>query len=145
MAQHIKDLVHTIFSAQQASWKSRLFRQWDTIVGKINTHVRLEKIYNDTLILSVEDASWMHELTCLAPVLINTINKTLDKPRIKTLRFRQKGQTCNRSHPTCNNTTHYDKPTKVHLDKKELYALDTIKDDQLQEALKKFLIRCKKE
>lgn len=145
MTRHIKELVNTIFSSQQADWKAQLLKEWDSIVGQINTHVRLEKIYNDSLILSVEDASWMHELSCLAPVLITMINKTLDKPRIKSLRFKQKGITTARSYHTPSHKRYSEPEVPLVLQKKEQAAIDKIKDEQLQEALKRFLMRCKKE
>ena len=79
----------------------------------------------------------------LSPVILQTINGNLDQPRIKRLRFKQLGR-------KKNNKSNQPAPrskqeTVIHLKKKEQKALESIEDEQLRNALKKFLIRCYQE
>jgi len=126
----------------QDDWKASLLANWNAILGNLNGKVRLEKIEEDTLTLGVYDACWMQELYLLTPLLINTINKSLDQPRIKNLRFKRSG--------TAKKNVAVRTPEKkalraVTLSEKERDALKNIKDSQLSSALEQFLIRCYQE
>lgn len=142
MAQQIKNLIHSVFD-QPDNWKIDLLRNWDAIMGNLNTKVYLEKITDDTLTLGVTDSCWMQELYLLSNVLLRVINEKLDKPRIKQLRFKKIGikKEKKQSHTQ-------PKPQKQitrSLTSKEKQALTNIKDTQLQKALQDFLIRCYQE
>ncbi len=142
MTHHLKSLLPTIFK-QDDNWKFQLLNNWSSIVGNLGTHVRLEKIQDDMLILSVYDSCWLQELHCMAPVLLKAINKTLDHPRIKHLRFKTAGVYHKQTHKKEVKEERVYK--QVTLTEREQKALATIKDEQLQQALKKFLIRCYQE
>lgn len=125
------------------SWKIDLLQNWSDIIGSLNTKVKLEKIQDSTLVLSVADACLLQELYLLSPILLRTINEKLDQPRIKRLRFKQAGikkikrkQASPQKRKKLNN---------VILSSKEEAALEKIEDKQLGNALKRFLIRCYQE
>ena len=138
MAKNIKELLPSLLK-QDDNWKFVLLDSWQSILGALSTKVTLEKIQDDTLILGVQDSCWLQELYLLSNVLIKTINQALDKPRIKNLRFKTTGikkvklahaQPLKRSNKV------------VKLSTKENQTLTSIKDEQLRDVLKNFLIRC---
>lgn len=142
MAQPIKQLIHSVFDKPD-NWKIDLLRNWDTIIGSLNTKVYLEKIGDDTLVLGVSDSCWLQELYLLSNVILQVINEKLDRPRIKQLRFKKIGIRPEKK-------AAYVKPkprsrVKRALTPKEKSALTHIKDVQLQQALEDFLIRCYQE
>jgi len=142
MAQQLKKLLPTIFNKHN-DWKFELLTNWPSIVGNLETQVRLEKIYNDTLVLSVQDSCWLQELYLLSPLLIKTINKTLDQPYVKHLRFKTAGVQYKKKQIQKKHVTPEVK--KVTLSKKEEEALNTLEDEQLKKVLRSFLVRCYQE
>ncbi len=138
----MKPLIKTLFG-QQENWKIQLLQHWPTIIGSLNAKVVLEKIEQDCLVLGVTDACWLQELYMLSPILRQAINKKLDAPRIKTLRFKRIGKKKE------TRTQQQPRRTVLHtegtLSKKEEEALAHIKDPELQSAIKKFLFRCQQE
>lgn len=137
--------VHTFLSSlipNQENWKVHLLSNWQTIMGKLHTKVQLEKIYDDTLILGVHNAAWLQELYLLSPMLLATINQTLDQPRIKHLRFKQAGTRIDQRKKS---NAPIKQHTNVILTQEEQAALHTMKDPHLRDALKAFLIRCYQE
>ncbi len=141
MAHTIEQLLDKILASDE-SWHHMLIRNWHTVIGALHNKVQLEKIEDDMLFLGVYDACWMQELYLLTPLLLRTINQKLDRPRIKQLRFKmvgkQKAKKITSSAPP--------KAEKVVvLNRRELEALKNVDDPQLQEALKRFLIRCYQE
>jgi hypothetical protein len=139
---HIKEFLSQLVKSDQNNWKTTLLIRWDSIVGHLKTNVSLEKIYEDSLVLSVEDSSWMQELYYLSEVLLTTINNNLDKPRITSLRFRNKGITKKQEGLIVKKTKGPLVKTIHTLTMKEKTALERIADEELQKALKNFLIRC---
>ena len=139
MAPLIKDLIHTILPSDR-DWKLKLLQEWSSIMGNLSSHVRLEKIQEDCLILGVYDSSWMQELYLLTPFLLQTINEKLDQPRIKQLRFKyvssfKKEKKAFSSFSAKAHAT-------ITLTKQEENALDAIGDPELKKALRSFLVRC---
>ena len=88
MTHNIHNLV-TKLIGDEHSWKLQLLNNWQRINGDLHPHVRLEHVKEDTLILGVYDASWLQELYLLSNVLLKTINRNLNTPRIKKLQFKQ--------------------------------------------------------
>jgi hypothetical protein len=145
MATHIKNLLPSFLkvSAEQ-SWKLYLYQHWNTIIGDLQTHVRLEKILDDnSLILGVTNTSWLQELYMLSPVLLKKINESLDKPYVKQVRFK---------YSPAHKKNAAQEPLKKRTIKKNItisrteeLALERIEDKELKNALKGFLVRCHKE
>ena len=142
MAQKIKDLLEK-YLTKEDSWHIELLRNWNTIIGHLHTRVQLEKIEKDTLVLGVYDSCWMQELYLLSPLLLKTINKNLDQPRIKQLRFKKIGTL--KQQAIKKTITARREPKPVILSGKEKEALSKITDQQMRAALHNFLIRCRQE
>lgn len=143
MIKTIKTLVHTVFSNQQ-NWKLELLKHWPTILGNLKTKVYLEKIGEDTLVLSVADSCWLQEIYMLSPLLLETINKKLDAPRIKHLRFKKVGikkKQLQKKAPVTKPNARTIRPLTL----KEEQALQKVKDPVLRTALSDFLHRCRQE
>lgn len=138
----MKSLVQNIFK-EQDNWKIRLLKIWPEVLGHMNTKIHLEKIEDDCLVLGVSDSCWMQELYMLSPLLLATINKKLDVPRIKHLRFKKVGIR-NRS-VKLPATRRRDPFIITPLSPKEELALTRIKDPELSNYLKDFLRRCQQE
>lgn len=137
----IGDFLPSVMTGPEA-WKMQLLRAWPTVLGDLTPLVSLEKIDNDTLILGVQDSCWLQELYMLSPLILKMINKNLDHPRIKALRFKTRG--------TKKASAEKIIPTKKTvaarpLSARERAALETIQDGQLKEALQGFLTRCQQE
>ena len=125
------------------SWKIDLLQNWPDIIGSLKTKVNLEKIQDSTLVLSVTDACLLQELYLLSPILLKRINEKLDQPRIKRLRFKQAGiKKVKRKRAPVQKKKRL---TTVVLSTKEQNALKKIEDQELGDALKRFLIRCYQE
>lgn len=138
----IKSVLATLLP-QETDWKRSLLSNWDTVIGNLKTKVRLEKVYDDTLVLAVADSCWLQELYLLSPMLIKTINAHLDEPRIKQLRFKKAGISTKTFTPQP--TTQQKQYRPVTLTSQEQAALVAIKDPQLRSALEQFLVRCYQE
>lgn len=138
----VKNLLHTYLN-HEADWKLSLIKNWPEIIGSLGTKVSLEKVHEDTVVLAVYDSCWMQELYLLSPVLINSINKSLDQPRIKQVRFKQAGK--KKEKPISKKAEAPKPPREITLTSRELRALDDVQDPTLREALKAFRIRCYRE
>lgn len=139
MATHIKNIIQDIIDQNnEESWKIYMISNWDSIIGNLKTKVRLEKIQNDTLILGVYDSSWMQELFLLSNDLINNINSKLNKPYIKQIRFKKVEYT-KIAEKKIKPKKYY---AKIELTSQELVTLKKIKDPELSQVLRSFLIRC---
>jgi len=142
MATPIKNFLHS-FLKTDTNWKAQLLQNWPTIIGKLYDKVKLEKIQDTTLVLSVIDSCWLQELYLLSPVLLKTINERLDRPRIKRLRFKQAGIKEEKKKQATKKRKPIAKQTK--LTETEQTALQKIEDKQLSSALQQFLHRCRQE
>jgi len=141
MTFSLKDLLLTIICPKK-NWKTFLLYNWNDIIGALHTKVRIEKIYDDTLILGVFHSAWMQELYLLSPLIIKTINEKLEQPHIKQIRFKQSGIK-QAIYKKQKNKMLY--KINVQLTKKEEYILTKITDPTLREALKSFRMRCYRE
>lgn len=142
MAAPIKTVLDTLLNRQD-NWQLQLLSHWPSIIGSMKANVQLLKIYNDTLVIGVMDSCWLQELYLLTPVLLRQINEKLDKPRITALRFKalgikEKSIKRNIDHRTC-------LIKNVQLNAQEKERLASIKDEQLRESLKQYLLRCYRE
>ncbi len=142
MTKTIKSLVQNIL-VDQHNWKLQLLQNWPTILGHLNTKVHLEKIHDDTLVLGVSDSCWLQELYMLSPLLLRTINKKLDAPRIKSLRFKKVGIK-RQTHKKATVVKRHSYK-EVPLTHKQEEALHNIKDPALRIAMSDFLRRCQQE
>jgi hypothetical protein len=130
--------------AEQDSWRLQLLKHWPSILGSLSTKVQLEKIADDHLVLAVTDSCWLQELYLMSPLLKQTINKKLDQPRIKTLRFKIVAKSRFAQYPAqAQRVQRTFKPSV--LTPAEEQSLARIQDEALKKALADFLQRCKQE
>lgn len=144
MAQPIKTFL-TPFIQSKDHWKLKLLEQWQSCMGNLARRVTIEKIYDDTIILGVPDSCWLQELYMMAPTILQTINQSLDEPRIKEIRFKQVGRKTNGPVEPTGGRQQPSKHYTVVLSTAEKKALERISDHTLRSALEKFLIRCHRE
>jgi hypothetical protein len=139
MAVLIKDIIPQLVS-YNADWRIALLAQWQAIVGKLKTRIRLEKVYEDTLVIGVYESHWMQELYLLSSVLIDSINTFLGEPRIKHLRFKlveeKKRITRGKKRAT------FVKQAVLSLTEGQQSAIAHIEDEHLKKALIDFWSRC---
>lgn len=117
-------------------------------MGALAKHVVIEKIFDDTIVLGVPDSCWLQELYMLGPTILQTINQSLDSPRIKEIRFKQTGCTtpsAQKSSEPSKATPHVRTPLVIQLSSAEKKTLESITDAELRTALEAFLIRCHRE
>ena len=141
MTKHINSLINVIMKAKTESWQTNLIINWKTIVGSLSKNVTLEAIRGDTLILGVYNSSWMQEIFLLSNVLIDSINKQLEKPYVKKLRFRKIIPKTDQKKEGSRNSI--EPQIKVELNHKESTALEKISNPEVSEALRKLLSRCR--
>lgn len=142
MSMPIKNVLDSLLS-QHNNWQLQLLNNWPSIVGHIKTNVQLLKIYEDTLVIGVQDSCWLQELYLLSPLLLQTINQKLDRPRIKKLRFKAVGITdkkIKKGTSVQKNTTKI-----IQLSAQEQQTLAHIHDEHLRQVLKDYLVRCYRE
>lgn len=141
----LKSIVHTLSLAkkEEQAWHITLIEQWPHIMGSLAPKISLQKISRSTLIVSVQNASWMQELYLMSKLLINKVNNFLGKTYIThisfTLQQKPKQRPTQRKKQPKNNNT---QEKIYHLSKHEEQALQKIDDQELQQALQKFLQRC---
>jgi hypothetical protein len=142
MALNLKELLHALIRPEK-NWKTDLLYRWHDIIGSLHSKVRIEKIYDDALILGVANSCWMQELYLLSPLLIKTINEKLDQPYIKQIRFKQVGLKSVQKNKAPQSTTKKNKD--IQLTKEDERSLTKIADPALRNALKAFRMRCYQE
>lgn len=149
MANHIKNILDTLLN-KEANWQAFLISNWQTIIGNLKNHVCLERVYEDTIILGVNNSSWMHELYMLSDMLKQKINSHFKKPHIQKIRFKLINK--KEFHSTLsksisgksyqNNGLKTIPTEKIKLNFQQERALDKIKDKELSEFLKIYLQKC---
>lgn len=148
MAISLKDLLQEIIP-HKTSWKAELQHNWKHIIGHLAEHVQLIKVYDHTLLLGVKDSSWLQEMYLLSPLLIETINKSLDKPYINKLHFKNVGDDEQIQQPMAPQpkvkNPQLQRPIKHHLTNFQQDTLDKVEDPELRETLKELLLTCYQE
>lgn len=142
MTTPIKTILNTVLSRHN-NWQLQLLDNWPSIVGHIKTKVQLLKMYEDTLVIGVQDSCWLQELYLLTPLLLQTINQKLDRPRIKKLRFKAVGVTDTKIKKKTPITRASVAPVQLSVQEQQMLA--SIKDGQLRAVLKDYLVRCYRE
>jgi len=139
---HIKEIVTQIIktSSPQQNWKSNIMQNWGEIIGSLASKVFIERIYQDTIILAVTDSCWMQELHLLSELIKTKINQTLSEPRIKTIRFKYSTKKNSSVQKIRVNTPISFIPKQ--LTPQEQQALSHIQDQELSQALTRFLQKC---
>lgn len=141
VATLLKDILDSIIRPEN-NWKTKLLNAWQEIIGPLDNKVRIEKIYDDAILLGVFHSCWMQELYLLSPLMIKKINQKLDQPYIKQIRFKYCGTKKEKLNKKITATII---KKKVELTKKDESILAKITDPALKDALKAFRLRCYQE
>jgi hypothetical protein len=141
MSTHIKHILDAYLNV--TTWQTTLLKNWPDIIGRLSSRVHIEKIAHDTLILSVSDSCLLQELYLLSPVLCASINKMLDQPYIKQIRFKKAAPYHTKKMSTLNGASCALK--NIRLTAAEQHALTCVSDGELRSALQAFCIRCHRE
>ena len=138
----LKSIIKTLASFRQ-NWKFALLDQWPTIIGSLNSKISLEKVTENSVVLGVIDSCWMQELYLLTPLIQSLINKSLDKPRIKKVIFKQKNNFQHKKQLNIKNKRSEMSHIKcIPVSSKESAALVQIQDEELRHFLTQFRNRC---
>ena len=144
MSTHIKTLLSPLLQKKELSWKITLFKKWPEIMGTLAQHVTIEKIEDETIILGVQNSSWLQELYLMGPTILATINQSLDQHQFKSVRFKQRGlQTPRKKKNERTTPSFWTAP--VTISDTEQKALDRIEDEALKKEMHAFLVRCHRE
>lgn len=139
MFHSIKQILPTIFDIQK-DWRLCLLKNWKSLVGELDCHMRLEKIEGDTLIIGVYEPQWMQELFLLSRVLLNSVNSNLGHNYIRYLRFKLVEK--RKFKMEIKNNYSQISNFKYELNCNQKLALTKIHDEQLRDMLQGFLVKC---
>lgn len=121
-------------------WQTSLARGWTTAVGELATHMRLEQIRGNLLIIGVYDSHWISELFMLAPRIVQEINGFLGGSYVAQIRFVLANQTVKQtsSQPRKKMRDFREPISAMQMTARQAQILASIKDVQLHDALEKF-------
>ncbi len=89
---HISDILNSAlgkFRPAQDTWMMRVWDIWENAVGKpIAMNAKPDSFKDGILIVNVSSSTWIHQLTFLEKEMILNINKHLDQPLVKKIRFK---------------------------------------------------------
>lgn len=141
MLLDLEKIINNCWSGKLASWQLKIISDWPLIVGNICKQARVEKIYEETVILGVYDTCWLQQLHLLSNMIIRKINLYLGDDYIKQIRLKYVQK------------HHFPKikplpavqlyPHKLSI--KEEKALNKILDPELKSSIQQFLNRCHRE
>lgn len=141
---HIKNILNKLFT-EQTHWQGYLLTQWPLILGSLKDHVTLEKMHQDTIVVSVSNSSWLHELYMLSDMLKDKINSHLPTPQVKTIRFIIKQRKQVQETRTVKNTAQpHIQHEKHQLTMRQEQALQRLseKNPSLADAAQTYLYKC---
>jgi len=139
----IQKLLNSCWQNKTAGWKLKIISDWPLIIGNLQEHARVEKVYDDAILLGVYDTCWMQELHLLSNIIIKKINNHLGHPYIQQIRLKY----VQKHEFLAKNTTSSLPKTQIShiLSTDEQIALGKIKDPDLRLAMTHFLERCHRE
>lgn len=138
IGSHVAQLLQSC--NQEHYWKFLLMSRWEEIVGTMGTKVFIYKIHQKSLILGVNDSSWMQELHLLSGLIKDKINIILGNNQIDSIKLKYIAQS-KKIIQKKQKAIILNQPTKA-LTPEEMHALSTIKDQELSQALVGFLQKC---
>ena len=89
---HISDILNSALGKYRPAMDTqmtRIWSIWDEAVGQaIATNAKPDSFKEGILIVNVSSSAWIHQLKFLEREMILNINKQLDQPWVKQLRFK---------------------------------------------------------
>ena len=140
MVLHVTDLLGSLLPRDHR-WKIALFTQWESIIGPLHHHVRIESIQNSTLVLGVSHPVWAQELHALSDILKDKINALLVDHPITDIRFKviaSKEAAKDAAKRQSSSARSAQKCKNIPLTPQELLSLNRIKDDDLRKTLESY-------
>lgn len=145
MSKKIGEFLHSIVPAEVA-WKLTLLKAWPDIVGKLAERVSIFSIDADRLILQTSHPAWAQELNFLTPLIHEKIDALVGPEIIRSISFKiikRRAVQTTASFPRNDHSLHSIKHPPYAMSKQEVAKLETLKDEQLREALRDYLLRTK--
>lgn len=138
MIVNLTELLKTNLTRRTEAWRVRLITDWPQIAGNLQDRARVEKVYEDTLVLGVYDSCWMQELFLLSNMIMHRVNQYLGGKYVLKIRLKYvQKQAFKPLVIAANQAT-----VCEQLSFKEQRSLQKITDPDLQVVLQKFLVRC---
>jgi len=89
---HISDILKSALSKYRPAKDlamTQIWDIWDNAVGKpIAMNAKPDSFKDGILMVNVSSSAWIHQLKFLEKDMISNINKTLDHPLVKQIRFK---------------------------------------------------------
>ena len=141
MLLDLQKVLNSCWESKLSGWQLKIIIDWPIIIGNICEQARIEKVYNDTVVLGVYDTCWMQQLHLLSNMIIKKINTHLDGNYIKQIKLKYV-----QKHVFRKIMPNSAKPTIEHVPSpSETIALKKIRDLELRAAIHNFLDRCMRE
>jgi hypothetical protein len=138
MVVNLTELLKLNLTRKTDAWRVRIITDWPQIVGTLQERARVEKVYEDTLVLGVYDSCWMQELYLLSNMIMHKVNQYLGAKYVLKIRLKYvQKQTFKHLAVVTDQVT-----VCEQLTAKEKRSLQKVADPELQVALQNFLIRC---
>jgi len=131
------------YFAKTAGWKQNIMIDWIKLVGRLSEYMSCERIDNKCIYVRVYDYHLMQELFYMRSEIITSIARCYPQVRGYDMKFnfiglkKESKETLSHTHVLPEMT----RPQRI-MRMKEKEALEAVVDGELQECLKKFLIKC---
>ncbi|MBT4594386.1 DUF721 domain-containing protein [bacterium] len=144
-----KNMLHQLVDPRHR-WKLVLLEHWSDICGSLSDQSRIERITDDTIVLSTTHPAWGQELSMSARSIKVRANRLLGERKIlhvmvegnsQDQRFARWGDDAVVG-PSIQSPV-VSRCDKVNLGKEEKRALSSVKEGELRESLKAFCLKCK--
>jgi len=136
----MKDLLGSVLTTK-GNWQIRLMKDWSLIVGDLHEQMRLERVLGNVLVVGVYDSHWLHELSMLSPLVMQTINEHLGGNFVVRIRFIVVERKEKKSEQPVSRERDLGMP-EIAMNSRQEYVLRSVKDVQLQKVLEKVFYRC---
>jgi len=148
VAQQIANFFDNIV-LKEHSWKIKLFKNWENIIGNFKDQVIIAKIDRRVLTLGVTHPIYAQELFLLSDILKQKINSYLATNYIKEIRFKTIAH--RKKHPDLSEILRNNNPVisnnnidNIPLTGPEHKSLSKVTNEELRVWLKRFYSRCKR-
>lgn len=140
MTRHILSALDAVLPRKQ-SWRLRVLQQWPTIIGKLADKVKLHKVADSFVVLSVTHPGLAHELLMLTDLIRTKINTVIGHEAIKAVHFRTQNVAKKKAPAPLARARQPRAP--LPLNAVEQKQLGAISNEELRTALARFYSTCK--
>ena len=133
MGRSVKDCLERLLVASE-NWRFTVLKNWSTIMGSLVQQARVERMYDDMIVIGVYEVHWMQEFYMLSHVIIRKINEHAGENRIKKLRFKLIGRSQERVQKKKISGVCSSKKGRI-ITSREKEVLSSVRDVHLQQVL----------